>query len=207
MAASANTSDTADGKDKDDGMTEESPQDDFRQQNFMLANTALTCQSITFSKLMESGIKVSMSLKQAIVRVGLSIMEWKLLVRVKHFGYLALLLLNVHRASGKWGGPNAPTRRKPQNDEEDDAEDESPVTKKSIVPLVIITRNPAQNCFLIVGLTCPSIPGEIHRNTLGMAFKLAAGETGANFRQDGFASAVMEIQIDEIQYFVEQLHV
>ncbi|CAI5735164.1 unnamed protein product [Peronospora destructor] len=230
MAASANTSDTADGKDKDDGMTEESPQDDFRQQNFMLANTALTCQSITFSKLMESGIKVSMSLKQAIVRVGLSIMEWKLLVRVKHFRYvclnvpereqelfananvltqLALFLLNVHRASGKWGGPNAPTRRKPQDDdgEENDAEDESPVTKKSIVPLVIITRNPAQNCFLIVGLTCPSTPGEIHRNTLGMAFKLAAGETGANFRQDGFVSAVMEIQIDEIQYFVEQLHV
>ncbi|CAI5710819.1 unnamed protein product [Peronospora destructor] len=43
MAASANSSDTADGKDKDDGMTEESPQDDFRQQNFMFANTAFTC--------------------------------------------------------------------------------------------------------------------------------------------------------------------
>ena len=43
-------------------------------------------------------------------------------------------------------------------------------------------------------------------STLGTAFKLAASETGANFRQDGFTSAVMEIQIDEIQHFVEQLH-
>ncbi|KAE9032788.1 hypothetical protein PR001_g10440 [Phytophthora rubi] len=221
-----------DGKDKDAEAAEESPEDDFRQQNFMLAHTALACQSVTSSKLMESGIKVAMSLKQAIVRVGLSIMERKLLVRVKHFRYvclnvpereqelfananvltqLALFLLNVHRASGKWGGPNAPARRKPQgedgeNGEDGDAEEEAPVANKSIVPLVLITRNPAQNCFLVVGLTCPSTPGEIHRNTLGTAFKLAAGETGANFRQDGFTSAVMEIQIDEIQYFVEQLH-
>ncbi|KAG3110529.1 hypothetical protein PI124_g10379 [Phytophthora idaei] len=223
------SSSTTGENDKDAEAAEES-QDDFRQQNFMLAHTALACQSVTSSKLMESGIKVSMSLKQAIVRVGLSIMERKLLVRVKHFRYvclnvpereqelfananvltqLALFLLNVHRASGKWGGSNALTRRKPQGEdgenEDGDAEEEA-VTNKSIVPLVLITRNPAQNCFLVVGLTCPSTPGEIHRNTLGTAFKLAAGETGANFRQDGFASAVMEIQIDEIQYFVEQLH-
>ncbi|KAL4162808.1 hypothetical protein PRNP1_003340 [Phytophthora ramorum] len=221
-----------DGTDKQAEADEEASQDDFRQENFMLAHTALSCQSVASSKLMESGIKVAMSLKQAIVRVGLSIMERKLLVRVKHFRYvclnvpereqelfananvltqLALFLLNVHRASGKWGGPNAPARRKPEgedgeNGEDGDAEEEAAVTNKSIVPLVLITRNPAQNCFLVVGLTCPSTPGEIHRNTLGTAFKLAAGETGANFRQDGFASAVMEIQIDEIQYFVEQLH-
>ncbi|KAF4034272.1 CDC45-like protein [Phytophthora infestans] len=225
---SSSDSNDKDGEEKDAEADEDS-QEDFRQQNFMLAHTALACQSVTSSKLMESGIKVSMSLKQAIVRVGLSIMERKLLVRVKHFRYvclnvpereqelfananvltqLALFLLNVHRASGKWGGVNASARKKRQEDgenEEADAEEET-VTNKSIVPLVLITRHPAQNCFLVVGLTCPSTPGEIHRNTLGTAFKLAAGETGANFRQDGFTSAVMEIQIDEIQYFVEQLH-
>ncbi|CAH0513534.1 unnamed protein product [Peronospora belbahrii] len=218
-----------DGKEKGNEVIEESFQDDFRQQNFMLAHTALACRSVTSSKLMESGIKVSMSIKQAIVRVGLSIMERKLLVRVKHFRYvclnvpereqelftnanvltqLALFLLNVHRASGKWGSPKASARRKLQTEdsEEGNTEEEAPVTNKPIVPLVLITRNPAQNCFLLVGLTCPSTPGEIHRNTLGTAFKLAAGETGANFRQDGFTSAVMEIQIDEIQYFLEQLH-
>lgn len=55
-------------------------------------------------------------------------------------------------------------------------------------------------CGFVLLLCCP-----VH-STLGTAFKLAAGETGANFRQDGFTSAVMEIQMDEIQYFVEQLH-
>ncbi|KAF1336570.1 Cell division control protein 45, partial [Globisporangium splendens] len=221
---------------KDANSEEESDgNSDFRQQNFMLAHTAVSCKSVASSKLMESGIKVAMELKQAIVRVGISIMERKLIVRVKHFRYvclnvpereqelfahanvltqLALFLLNVHRASGKWGGAaKKPQVKKSENGEngengegEEENEDELASAAKSIVPLVLITRNPAQNCFLVVGITCPTNPGEIHRNTLGTAFKLAAGETGANFRQDGFTSAVMEIQMDEIQYFVEQLH-
>lgn len=217
------------GAESDENKALEAFNEDFCQQNFMLAHTALACQSVTSSNLMESGIKVAMALKQAIVRVGLSIMERKLLVRVKHFRYvclnvpereqelfananvltqLALFLLNVHRASGKWGGSSQPVRKKEQGEggEEPDGDEEVLATTKAIVPLVLITRNPVQNCFLIVGLTCPSTPGEIHRNTLGTAFKLAAGETGANFRQDGFTSAVIEIQMDEIQYFVEQLH-
>ncbi|GAB9473726.1 hypothetical protein Gpo141_00010873 [Globisporangium polare] len=209
---------------------------DFRQQNFILAHTALSCRSVGSSKLMESGIKVAMELKQAIVRVGISIMERKLIVRVKHFRYisltvpereqelfananvltqLALFLLNVHRASGKWGGGALKQKPAKKSDADGDGDDpnadeadelSAAAANKSIVPLVLITRNPAQNCFLVVGITCPTNPGEIHRNTLGTAFKLAAGETGANFRQDGFTSAVMEIQMDEIQYFVEQLH-
>lgn len=43
-------------------------------------------------------------------------------------------------------------------------------------------------------------------STLGTAFNLAAEETGANFRQDGFHSAVMEIQTQDIHTFIEQLH-
>ncbi|KAI9917484.1 hypothetical protein PsorP6_012499 [Peronosclerospora sorghi] len=210
---------------QDDATADESSPDDSRQQNFLLAHTALACQSVTSSKLMESGIKVAMALKQAIVRVGLSIMERKLVVRVKHFRYvcvqvpereqelfananvltqLALFLLHVHRASGKWSTARA---RAVRNEGDDgDVVDEASIMSTSIVPLVLLTRNPAQNCYLIVGITCPSTPGEIHRNTLGTAFKLAAAETGATFRQDGFTSAVMEIQMDEIQSFLEQLH-
>jgi cell division control protein 45 len=41
---------------------------------------------------------------------------------------------------------------------------------------------------------------------MGTAFKLAAGETGANFCQDGFETAIVEIQMEDIHYFVEQLH-
>lgn len=166
---------------------------DFRQQNFILAHTALSCRSVGSSKLMESGIKVAMELKQAIVRVGISIMERKLIVRVKHFRYisltvpereqelfananvltqLALFLLNVHRASGKWGGgaiKQKPAKKSDADGDGDDANGDeadelsAAAANKSIVPLVLITRNPAQNCFLVVGITCPTNPGEIHR--------------------------------------------
>ncbi|TMW69627.1 hypothetical protein Poli38472_001783 [Pythium oligandrum] len=217
-----------DAADKEDDQSAEDNLQDFKHQNFFLAHTALSCRSVESSALMESGIKVSMELKQAIVRVGISIMERKLIVRVKHFRYvslhipereqqlfanasvltqLALFLLNVHRASGKWGGQAIQRNRKTKNDDGEAEEDEEEAAaQKPIVPLVLITRNPAQNCFMVVGITCPTNPGEVHRNTLGTAFRLAAGETGANFRQDGFTSAVLEIQMDDIHYFVEQLH-
>jgi cell division control protein 45 len=159
---------------------------DFKHQNFFLASTALTCRSVASSALMESGIKVAMELKQAIVRVGISIMERKLIVRVKHFRYvcltipereqelfanpnvltqLALFLLTVHRASGKWGSLPPPKKKKTSADGDDDGDDqdEEPTQQKPIVPLVLITRNPAQNCFLVVGITCPTNPGEVHR--------------------------------------------
>ncbi|KAJ0392763.1 hypothetical protein P43SY_007474 [Pythium insidiosum] len=97
-------------------------------------------------------------------------------------------------------------KKKTGDGEDPEEEEEEAQANKPIVPLVLITRNPVQNCFLVVGITCPSNPGEVHRNTLGTAFRLAAGETGANFRQDGFTSAVLEIQMDDIHYFVEQLH-
>lgn len=174
-------SDKAQDGDNDDG---EDATDDFRQQNFHLAHTALSCRSVASSKLMESGIKVSMELKQAIVRVGISIMERKLIVRVKHFRYvclnipereqelfananvltqLALFLLHVHRASGKWGGPMAKSNKPMTGAEEEEDELAAGARNKPIVPLVLITRNPAQNCFLVVGLTCPQTPGELLR--------------------------------------------
>lgn len=169
-----------------DNDEEEDSTDDFRQQNFQLAHTALSCRSVASSKLMESGIKVSMELKQAIVRVGISIMERKLIVRVKHFRYvclnipereqelfananvltqLALFLLHVHRASGKWGGPIAKSNKPTHEGANDEEEGElaTGARNKPIVPLVLITRNPAQNCFLVVGLTCPQTPGELLR--------------------------------------------
>ncbi|GLE06921.1 hypothetical protein PINS_up016663 [Pythium insidiosum] len=51
--------------------TEDDDLRDFKHQNFFLAHTALSCRSVQSSSLMESGIKVAMELKQAIVRVGI----------------------------------------------------------------------------------------------------------------------------------------
>ena len=43
-------------------------------------------------------------------------------------------------------------------------------------------------------------------SNLGTAFKLAADETGANYRHNGFETSVLEVETNDIQIFVEQLH-
>ncbi|RHY41640.1 hypothetical protein DYB28_003087 [Aphanomyces astaci] len=145
---------------------------------------------------------MAMQLQQAVVTLGVSILDRKLIVRVKHFRFvclrlseeeehlcghpstlsrLALFLVDVHREQGKWIGKHA-------------------------APFVLIAHIKARNVYLVVGVTCPERAGDIHRNTLGTAFALAAAETGAASTYDGFETTVMELHMDDINVFVEQLH-
>ncbi|OQS02862.1 cell division control protein 45 [Thraustotheca clavata] len=174
----------------------------FWQHSFHIASRALPCKSKRSCTLMEQGIKLAMTMQKAIVSMGISILDRKLIVRIKHFRYvclrlseddeavfahpstlskLALFLVDVHREQGKWTG-------------------------KQACPFVLLCHLKTQNVYLIVGVTCPERAGEIHRNKLGTAFKMAAAETGAKYTHDGFDTTVMEIQMDDIQGFIEQLH-
>nr|CCA16133.1 cell division control protein 45 putative [Albugo laibachii Nc14]CCA25094.1 cell division control protein 45 putative [Albugo laibachii Nc14] len=207
------------------------PENGFWQQNFIVAHTALSRKSVLSSSLMETGIHIAMEIKQAIVRVGRTILERKLIRRVKHFRYvslsiperdqelfwngnvltqLSLFLLSMYRASGRWlHDPHSNKRQRTSGDQsEEDQESEKieSAASKQIVPLILITQHPSRQCFLVVGVTCPPSAGQVYRNTLGTAFRLAAEETSGQFRQDGFTSAVMELQIQDIFTFIEQLH-
>ncbi|OQR98084.1 cell division control protein 45 [Achlya hypogyna] len=174
----------------------------FWQHSFHLAAQALPCKSKRSCTLLEQGIKLAMAMQKAVVSMGISILDRKLIVRIKHFRYvclrlseddeamfshpstlskLALFLVDVHREQGKWTGKHA-------------------------CPFVLLCHLKARNVYLIVGVTCPERAGEIHRNKLGTAFKMAAAETGAKYTHDGFDTTVMEIQMDDIQGFIEQLH-
>lgn len=159
-------------------------------------------KSTSGRKLLETGIKMAIEMQQDIVKLGLSIIERQLIIRVKHFRYaslrlaedeerfftqpqtlskVALFLVDLHREGQRWVGRNA-------------------------APFILISRSEHKKTFMVVGVTCPQRSGEVHRNTLGTAFKLAAEETGACYRHDGFETSVLEIQANDIQNFVEQLH-
>ncbi|EQC35468.1 hypothetical protein SDRG_07176 [Saprolegnia diclina VS20] len=174
----------------------------FWQHSFHIASQALPCKSKRSCTLLEQGIKLAMTMQKAIVSMGISILDRKLIVRIKHFRYvclrlseddeamfshpstlskLALFLVDVHREQGKWTG-------------------------KQASPFVLLCHLKARNVYLIVGVTCPERAGEVHRNKLGTAFKMAAAETGAKYTHDGFDTTVMEITLDDIQGFIEQLH-
>ncbi|RHY30903.1 hypothetical protein DYB32_003940 [Aphanomyces invadans] len=169
---------------------------------FAIHVLTLSSSSTRSCVLMERGMHMAMQLQQAIVHLGMSILDRKLLVRVKHFRYvclrlseeeellfshpstlskLALFLVDVHREQGKWIGKHA-------------------------APFVLVAHVKARNVYLVVGVTCPERAGDIHRNTLGTAFALAAAETGALSTYDGFETTVMELRMDDIHVFIEQLH-
>jgi hypothetical protein len=171
----------------------------FWQQNFLFAHHAISCKTILSNTLMESGIQIAMEIKKKIVQIGMSIVERRLIMRVKHFRYvclhlpekeqemfsnanilsqLALFLIHLHRANGKWTRQETLQKKKKKkkkqeddNDEDDDEEEEENeeeeeemlMDQKPIVPLILITKNPITKCFLVVGATCPRQEGEVHR--------------------------------------------
>ncbi|CAK4712902.1 hypothetical protein LEN26_007815 [Aphanomyces euteiches] len=131
----------------------------FWPHSFHLAMEALPCKSSRSCLILERGMHIAMELQQAIVHLGISILDRKLIVRVKHFRYvclrlteeeellfshastlskLALFLVDVHREQGKWIGKHA-------------------------APFVLISHLKARNVYLVVGVTCPERAGEIHR--------------------------------------------
>ncbi|KAF0698749.1 Aste57867_10654 [Aphanomyces stellatus] len=131
----------------------------FWQSSFHLAMQALPCKSSRSCLLLERGMHVAMQLQRAIVHLATSILDRKLIVRVKHFRYvclrltedeellfshastlskLALFLVDLHREQGKWSG-------------------------KQAAPFVLISHLKARNVYLVVGVTCPDRAGEIHR--------------------------------------------
>lgn len=161
-------------------------QSSFWQQNFILAHTAISSDSVAACNLMECGIQVAMEIKQAIVRVGISIIERKLVRRVRHFRYvslaipgrdqelfwnpniltrLGLFLLAVHRASGKWANDRKRSRAKNSgNGEEGEVNgEEAKVMDTMMVPLIMITQHPSQQCFTVIGIPCPATAGQVHR--------------------------------------------
>ena len=108
---------------------------------------------------MEKGIEEAKLLQQEIVKLAISIIERKLIIRVRHFRYatlkltedeqhlfyqpnhlskLALLLVDIHREGGKW-------------------------VEKNAFPLVLICQNEKLNTYMVVGVTCPQRSGEVHR--------------------------------------------
>ena len=59
---------------------------------------------------------------------------------------------------------------------------------------------------MVVGVTCSDQDGDIELNKFGHAFREAANQIKARFKHDGFDSAVMEIDKDDVLRFIESLH-
>jgi len=60
--------------------------------------------------------------------------------------------------------------------------------------------------FPVIAVMCPERSGEVLKNRFGLAFRHAAHQMEARIRHDRFDTAVMEVDKEDYQRFIETLH-
>jgi len=60
--------------------------------------------------------------------------------------------------------------------------------------------------YSVIAVMCPEQSGEILKNRFGMAFRSAADQMNVPFRHDRFNTAVIEVDKENCQRFIETLH-
>lgn len=179
-------------------------------------NYAYDALSMKHDKALQDGIKASKQSQQAIVRQAVSMIENHVITRLKHFRYAY-----IHRQHST--GRDAAAENEQANSRED-AQDlfASPAvlirlaqflvqvhvsmkrwTGGDARPLIIASE--LHNSYIVVGVTCPTDGGHHHAHRLGQLFRIAAADIKARIRHDGFDSAVLEIDRDDVQNFLESL--
>jgi cell division control protein 45 len=163
------------------------------------------------------GLQRAMLMQKTIVSTAISLIERRAITRLRHFRYafvtstrreskdkfvgsqkgsdqnqhplchplaltrLAHWLMDTHRENGKWTGNKSR-------------------------PLVLCAENPIQNSYLIVGYEFPDRHGMFLKNHFGQLFRMTCESMKGSFRLDSFDSHVVEVGIDDVQRFIEQLH-
>ncbi|KAJ2960378.1 hypothetical protein NQZ79_g4190 [Umbelopsis isabellina] len=161
-------------------------------QNFYTAYDAL--DSI---EGMQRGLGLCMKLQRAIVQQGTAMIEKKSVKTLRTFrlaiikdgpdislfthpltlSKLALFLVDAYREYGKRN-----------------------------LPFVIGTLNESQGSYLVVGVTGAPTFGDVRQNHFGSAFQDAVRRTKAHVKHDSFETSVMEIRQDDLENFIENLH-
>lgn len=153
-------------------------------------------------KLWQRGVKLSMDMQRQVVENAVQIMEGGGITRLRHFRYAYLrapkegdaqrllvkpmalarvgrFLVAIHRESGQWAGARAR-------------------------PFLLLAER--GDSYLVVAVTCPQAEGGVETNRFSVQFRLAAEQSGARMKHDGFDTSVMEIVKEDAVRFVEALH-
>jgi cell division control protein 45 len=168
-----------------------------------------------------AGISKAKLLQRKIVDTAMNLVERKAITRLRHFRYaficctsqeskdsflsqqqngssenakeyhvfaqplalsrLAQWLFDMHRENGKWTG-----------------------SKNR--PLVLCAEKPETKSYLVVGYEFPEQQGQFLKNHFGQHFQMTCDSMQGTFRLDSFDSNVVEVDANDVQRFIEQLH-
>ncbi|OZJ06275.1 hypothetical protein BZG36_00775 [Bifiguratus adelaidae] len=142
--------------------------------------------------LLQSGLQLCMQLQRAVVRQGIALIDKNSIRTLKSFRFavindgpdlpifvhesmlskLAMFLLAAYRERGRRN-----------------------------VPFVLAAYRESAQTYLVVGATGTTAIGQVRRNHFGVEFRKTAMKMKADFKNDGFDTAVMEIAKDEFGPF------
>ncbi|CAJ1940052.1 unnamed protein product [Cylindrotheca closterium] len=190
-------------------------------------STLVNGGSLSGSTGLGAGLRMAMTLQKLVINTAVSLVDREAITRLRHFRYaylnctsagenktarselvpsnsnkksakdeehkhhvfakplaltrLAHFLMDMHRENGKWTGGKSR-------------------------PLVLLAEKPRTGTYLVVGYEYPERAGTFMRNTFGNNFELTAKSMNGTFRFDSFDSNVVEVNGDDVQRFIEQLH-
>jgi hypothetical protein len=174
-----------------------------------------------------AGIRLALSLQRTIISTAVSLVDRNAITRLNHFRY-AYLHCTSH-GSHSSGGTSSTTTNVPTSRGEE-KEEASHVFSKPLAltklahflmdmhrengkwvgaksrPLVLMAEKPQTKTYMVVGYEYPEKAGTVVRNRFGQNFELAAQTMKGTFQFDTFESNVVEVDGNDVQRFIEQLH-
>ncbi|KAL3945090.1 MAG: hypothetical protein SGBAC_000819 [Bacillariaceae sp.] len=191
-------------------------------------STLVNGGSLSGSTGLGAGLRMAMNLQRLVINTAVSLVDREAVTRLRHFRYaylnctsagenktarsdlvtsssknnksskddenkhhqfakplaltrLAHYLMDMHRENGKWTGNKSR-------------------------PLVLLAEKPRTGTYLVVGYEYPQKSGTFVKNRFGNNFELTAKSMNGTFRFDSFDSNVVEVNGDDVQRFIEQLH-
>jgi cell division control protein 45 len=169
-----------------------------------------------------AGIRLAMSLQKNIITTAISLVDRKAITPLRHFRYASITCTSCQESLGDFA----------ENDNADaDVEKDyynvftKPLALTKLAhylmdmhrenkkwaenksrPLVLMAEKPRTKTYLVVGYEYPEHAGTAVKNRFGQNFELAAKTMKGTFRFDSFDSNVVEVDGNDVERFIEQLH-
>ncbi|CCA74544.1 related to TSD2 protein, required for DNA replication [Serendipita indica DSM 11827] len=182
---------------------DEHSEDEWWKNNFWVAYDALGNDT----ELLNSSLRLSMTLQRAVVRQGSSLIEKGEIKRMRNF-QLAMLK----------EGPDLPIFVHPGNlsrlalwlvEATRDRIDPINVTrtKKKVLPFVLACLDERKGTYLVVGVLAAPEMGDLRKNQFGMAFLEAQSRSNARTRHSTFDTNVVEVDKEDLTSFLTKLQI
>jgi cell division control protein 45 len=183
------------------GFTKDGEEEDADRRwetNFWNAYNALTSSEKDIATL-KRGLNNCIALQEAVVRQGSSMIGKKVIVPTGSFRYA---VMEDSADLEIFSHPLALTKLLLFLADSVDK-------KKTDKPFVLCCYVEKRNTYLCVGGLNQNRTGArpgLYKNVFGVAFRDAADRTNARIKHDGFETAMMEVQKDDLKHFLEVLH-